>query len=76
MPLRIRVSTKAATFQERKEQHIRRGFRIEDERPVPVNGLCFFVAVKDDAVPDSFEWLTSSSLDALQLDPSPYYKRR
>jgi hypothetical protein len=68
MPLRIRVSTKAATFQERKEQHIQRGYRIEDERPAPVNGLCSFVAVKDDAVLDSFEWLTSNSSKVFQTD--------
>jgi hypothetical protein len=39
MPLRIRVSTNAATLQKRKEQHIQRWYRIEDERPMPVNGL-------------------------------------
>jgi hypothetical protein len=52
--LKIRVTTKAATFDERKQQHIDRGYRIEDERPVPVNGLCSFVAVKDDPLLDSF----------------------
>jgi hypothetical protein len=55
MPLRIRVSTKPTTFEERKQQHIQRGYRIEDERPVPVNGLRSFVAVKDEPVPDSFD---------------------
>jgi hypothetical protein len=68
MPLRIRVSTKAATFHERKEQHIQRGYRIEDERPVPVNGLCFFVAVKDDPIPDSFDWPTSGSSYPIPTD--------
>jgi hypothetical protein len=68
MPLRIHVSTKAATFQERKEQHIQCGYRIEDERPVPVNGLCSFVAVKDDRVPDSFEWLTNSPANTMPTD--------
>ena len=52
--LRIRVTTKAATFEERKQQYIDRGYRIEEEQPMPVNGLCFFVAVKDDPAPDSF----------------------
>jgi hypothetical protein len=68
MPLRIRVSTKAATFQERKEQHRQRGYRIEDERPIPVNGLCSFVAVKDDPPPDSFEWPARSLSDSLHTD--------
>jgi hypothetical protein len=66
--MRIRVSTRAESFKERKQQHIERGYRIEDERPVPVNGLCSFVAVKDDAVPDSFEWLTSSSSYTMSTD--------
>jgi hypothetical protein len=68
MPLRIRVSTKAATFKERNEQHIQCGYRIEDERPVPVNGLCSFVAVKDDPVPDSFEWLTHTRSYTMPTD--------
>jgi len=48
MPLKIRVSTKAVNFEERKQQHIQLGYRIEDERPIPVNGLCSFMAVKED----------------------------
>lgn len=68
MSLRIRVSTKASTFQERKAQHIRQGYRIEDERPVPANGLCSSVAVKDDPVPDSFEWLALSPLNNVPTD--------
>jgi len=38
--MRILVTTRADLFEKRKEQHIERGYRIEDERPVPVNGLC------------------------------------
>jgi hypothetical protein len=38
-------------FEERKRQHIERGYRIEDERPNPVNGLCSFIAVSE--IPDS-----------------------
>jgi hypothetical protein len=38
--MRIRVTTRADLFEERKQQHVERGYRIEDERPVPVNGLC------------------------------------
>lgn len=49
--MRIRVTTKANLFEERKQQHIERGYRIEDEQPIPVNGLCSFIAVSE--IPDS-----------------------
>jgi hypothetical protein len=49
--MRIRVTTRADLFEERKQQHIERGYRIEDERPIPVNGLCSFIAVNE--IPDS-----------------------
>ena len=49
--MRIRVTTKADLFEKRKQQHIERGYRIEDEHPVPVNGLCSFIAVSE--IPDS-----------------------
>ena len=42
--MRIRVTTRADLFEKRKRQHIERGYRIEDERPIPVNGLCSFVS--------------------------------
>jgi len=47
MVMRIRVTTRADLFEERKQQHVDRGYRIEDERPIPVNGLCSFVAVRE-----------------------------
>ncbi len=49
--MRIRVTTRADLFEKRKQQHIKRGYRIEDERPMPVNGLCSFIAVSE--MPDS-----------------------
>lgn len=49
--MRIRVTTRADLFEERKRQHIERGYRIEDQRPIPVNGLCSFIAVSE--IPDS-----------------------
>jgi len=55
--MRIRVTTRVKLFEERKRQHIERGYRIEEERPLPVNGLCTFVAVKDQPLVDSFQWL-------------------
>jgi hypothetical protein len=45
--MRIRVTTRADLFEQRKEQHIERGYRIEDERPIPVNGFCSFIAVRE-----------------------------
>jgi len=64
MPLRIRVSTKAAVFQERKEQLIQRGYRIEDEQPIPVNGLCSFTAVKDDPAQENFDYGPRATMKA------------
>jgi hypothetical protein len=46
MAMRIRVTTRADLYEKRKQQHIERGYRIEDERPIPVNGFCSFVAVR------------------------------
>jgi hypothetical protein len=55
MSLRIRVTTKASTFEERKQQYLQQGYRIEDERPTPINGMCSFVVVKDEPRPHPFE---------------------
>ena len=49
--MRIRVTTRADLFEKRKQQHIERGYRIEDERPIPVNGFCSFIAASE--LPDS-----------------------
>jgi hypothetical protein len=45
--MKIRVTTKADLFETRAQQHIERGYRIEEERPVPVNGMCSFIAVSE-----------------------------
>ena len=55
MASRILVTTKATTLEERKKQHILAGYRIESEQPMPVNGLCSFVAVRDDPPAGVFE---------------------
>jgi hypothetical protein len=47
MAMRIRVTTRADLFEKRKKQHTERGYRIEDERPIPVNGMCSFIAVRE-----------------------------
>lgn len=45
--MRIRVTTKAALYERRKQEYIHRGYRIEEERPTAVNGFCTFVAASD-----------------------------
>ena len=50
--MRIHVTTRTDLFAERKQQHIECGYRIEDERPMPVNGLCSFIAVKEEPASD------------------------
>jgi hypothetical protein len=42
MAMRIRVTMKADLYDKRKQERIERGYRIEDERPIPVNGFCSF----------------------------------
>ena len=51
--MRIRVTTKANLFEKRKRQHVERGYRIEDEQPIPVNGFCSFVVVDDSSERDA-----------------------
>jgi hypothetical protein len=50
--MRIRVTTRTDLFEQRKQQHIERGYRIEDERPIPVNGFCSFIAIREMSVSD------------------------
>ena len=45
--MRIHVTTRADLFEERKRQHVERGYLIEGEQPIPVNGLCSCVAVEE-----------------------------
>lgn len=61
--MRIRVTTRSDLFEERKRQHIERGYRVEDERPVPVNGMCSFMAVRDLPVEDALSGLVAQALD-------------
>jgi hypothetical protein len=60
--MRILVTTRADLFEERKQQHIERGYRIEDERPTPVNGLCSFIAVREIAPSDELGVLVAKAL--------------
>jgi hypothetical protein len=62
MAMRILVTTRADLFEERKQQHIGRGYRIEDERPTPVNGLCSFIAVREMPASDDLGALVAKAL--------------
>ena len=61
--MRIRVTTRAELFEKRKQEHIDRGYRVEDERPVPANGLCSFIAVRELPVSDTLSELVAEALN-------------
>ena len=63
--MRIRVTTKADLFEKRKQQHIERGYRIEEERPIPVNGFCSFIAVSEIADSDGIGELATQALNGM-----------
>jgi hypothetical protein len=63
MALRIRVTTRAELFEKRKRQHIERGYRIEDERRIPVNGFCSFIAVSEVSDSDGIGDLVARALN-------------
>jgi hypothetical protein len=63
MAMRIRVTTRADLVEKRKQEHIERGYRIEDDRPIPVNGPCSFVAVRDLPVLDKLADLMAEALN-------------
>jgi hypothetical protein len=64
MAMRIRVITRADLFEERKRQHIQRGYRIEDEQSMPVNGLCSFIAVEESVERDALAESVAAALNA------------
>ena len=61
--MRIRVTTRANLFEKRKQEHIDRGYRIEEERPIPVNGFCSFMAVRELPVSDRLNDLVAQALN-------------
>jgi hypothetical protein len=67
MAMRIRVTTRTELFEQRKQQHIERGYRIEDEQPTPINGLCSFIAVQELADSDPIGELVAQALKGQQL---------
>jgi hypothetical protein len=66
MLMRIRVTTRANLYEKRKQEHIERGYRIEDERPIPVNGFCSFVAMRELSVSDRLADLVAEALNGNQ----------
>jgi hypothetical protein len=42
---------------------IERGYRIEDERPIPVNGFCSFVAVRELPASDTLADLVAEAVN-------------
>jgi hypothetical protein len=65
MAMKIRVITRADLFEERKQQHIERGYRIEEERPIPVNGFCSFIAVSEIGDSDGIGELVTQALNGM-----------
>jgi hypothetical protein len=63
--MRIRVTMRADLFEKRKQQHIERGYRIEDERPIPVNGFCSFIAVSEIRDSDGIGHLVTQALNGM-----------
>ena len=61
--MRIRVTTRANLYQKRKQEHIERGYRIEEERPIPVNGFCSFIAVRERPVSEKLAELVAEALN-------------
>ncbi len=61
--MRIRVTTRADLFEKRKQEHIERGYRVEDERPIPVNGLCSFIAIRELPVSDTVDELVAQAIN-------------
>ena len=63
--MRIRVTTRADLFEKRKQEHIERGYRIEEERPTPVNGMCSFIAVSEAPESDEISGLVTRALSGM-----------
>ena len=61
--MRIRVTTRAGLYEKRKQEHIERGYRIEDERPIPVNGFCCFFAIREMPVSDTVDELVAQAIN-------------
>jgi len=65
MAMRIRVTTRADLFENRKQQQVERGDRVEAEGPIAVNGVCSFFAVKQIPVSDPVAELVAQALNGM-----------
>ena len=70
--MRIRVTTRANLFEKRKQEHIERGYRIEEERPTPVNGFCSFVVVSEPSASTALSELVAQALTGVPRRPDDY----
>lgn len=61
--MRIRVITRADLYEKCKQAHIGRGYQIEDERPIAVNGFSAFTAVRELPVSDNLAGLVAKALN-------------
>jgi hypothetical protein len=61
--VRIRVTTRADLYEKRKQEHIERGYGIEEERPIPVNGFCSFIAIYEPRTADTLGNLVAEALN-------------
>ena len=66
MLMKIRVTTRAELYETRKQEHIERGYRVENERPIPVNGFCSFIAVREPPVSDTLPEVAPDVLNRKQ----------
>jgi len=57
------LTTRADLYEKRKQEHIERGYRIEDERPIPVNGFCSFIAMREMPVSDTVDELVALAIN-------------
>ena len=60
--MRIRVITRVGLYEKRRQEHIEHGYRIEEERPIPLNGFCSFLAVRERAASDELSELVAQAL--------------
>ena len=63
MAVRIRVTTRADLYEKREQEHIERCYRIEDERPIPVNGFCSFIAMRELPLSDTVDELVAQAIN-------------
>jgi hypothetical protein len=66
--MRIRVTTRAELYEKRKQEHIERGFRIEEEQAIAVNGFCSFIAIGEASAATELSDLVAQALNGHHSD--------